>query len=74
MHQSHAIQAIEKVISTKADYILINMILNIHKHWTILFKQRLKTIQQQLDKSKAFSFLKIWKKHFGILNQIAKEN
>ena len=39
---------------TKADYILINMMLNMHKEWTILFKQRSKTIQQQLDKSKVF--------------------
>ena len=31
------------------------MILKIHKNWTILFKQRLKTTQQQLDKRDAFS-------------------
>ena len=41
-------------IPTKADYILINRILNIHRDWTILFKQQSKTIQQELDKSKAF--------------------
>ena len=39
---------------TKSDYILTHMSLNIHKEWTILFKQRSKTIQQQLDKSKLF--------------------
>ena len=31
------------------------MILKIHKNWTILFKQRFKTTQQQLDKRDAFS-------------------
>ena len=31
------------------------MILKIHKNWTILFKQQLKTTQQQLDKRDAFS-------------------
>ena len=31
------------------------MILKIHKNWTILFKQRLKTTQHQLDKRNAFS-------------------
>ena len=30
------------------------MILNIHKDWTTLFKQCLKTTQQQLDKRAAF--------------------
>ena len=41
-------------IPTKPDNTLINMILNIHKDWTTLFKQRLKTTQQQLDKKEAF--------------------
>ena len=41
-------------IPTKSDNSLINMILNIHKDWTTLFKQCLKTTQQQLDKREAF--------------------
>ena len=31
------------------------MILKIHKNWTILFKQRLRTTQHQLDKRDVFS-------------------
>ena len=42
-------------IPTKSNNTLIDMILKIHKNWTILFKQRLKTTQQQLDKRDAFS-------------------
>ena len=50
-------------IPTKSNNTLIDMILKIHKNWTILFKQRLKTTQQQLDKRDAFS--KEMKKTFG---------
>ena len=32
----------------------MNIILNIHKDWPTLFKQRLKTTQQQLGKREAF--------------------
>ena len=42
-------------IPTKSNNTLIDMILKIHKSWTVLFKQRLKTTQQQLDKKDAFS-------------------
>ena len=40
---------------TKSNNTLIDMILKIHKNWTILFEQRLKTTQQQLGKRDAFS-------------------
>ena len=33
---------------------LITMVLKKHNNWTVLFKQRLKTTQLQLDKRKAF--------------------
>ena len=42
-------------IETKSNNSLIDIILKIHKNWTILFKQRLKTTQQQLGKKDAFS-------------------
>ena len=46
--------SLKKLLKTLS--ILVNTILNIHKDWTILFKQQSKTIQQQLGKSKAFFF------------------
>ena len=45
------------------------MILNIHKD-----SKRSKTIQQQLDQIKAFSFFTDIEKPFVLLNQIAREN
>ena len=41
-------------IPTKTANQLITMVLKMHNDWTVFFKQRLKTTQQQLDKRKAF--------------------
>ena len=41
-------------IPTKTANQMITMVLKMHNDWRVLFKQRLKTTQLQLDKRKAF--------------------